>query len=824
MKEFLKYTLATVVGLIIVSILGSIIFFSMITAMVSTSESATKLSANSVYQLDLKGVIEERYEENPFAALPVSTPFVSIESVMGLDDILANIKKAKANPNILGIRLNCGYASVGYASAKEIRDALIDFKSSGKFIVSYADSYTQKMYYIASVADKIIINPIGSLSFKGIASQIMFYKNLLDKLGVEMQIVKVGTFKSAVEPTILTHMSEPNREQVTVYINSIWQDLLSSISEARNISVEQLNAYADQAMDFRATEKSLEYGFVDQLAYESEVEDIIKEYVAGDKEISYVKHGAMKNVPSTEKYNKSKVGVIYAVGGIDTDENEGIISTKLVKTIKKVADDESVKAVVFRINSGGGSAYGSEQIWHALMQLKAKKPLIISMGDYAASGGYYIACMGDRILAQPNTLTGSIGVFGQIPNIQELMSKKIGVNVDVVSTNKMAEGITPYRPLTPEERDIIQHNVEETYELFVKRCAEGRNMTTDQIKAIAEGRVWSGVNALENGFVDQLAYESEVEDIIKEYVAGDKEISYVKHGAMKNVPSTEKYNKSKVGVIYAVGGIDTDENEGIISTKLVKTIKKVADDESVKAVVFRINSGGGSAYGSEQIWHALMQLKAKKPLIISMGDYAASGGYYIACMGDRILAQPNTLTGSIGVFGQIPNIQELMSKKIGVNVDVVSTNKMAEGITPYRPLTPEERDIIQHNVEETYELFVKRCAEGRNMTTDQIKAIAEGRVWSGVNALENGLVDQLGGLNDAVLIAAENANLSEYSVVNYPAVEDFFTRFLNSMGDEVYSRILKNKLGENYQILQSLESFEKTNGIYTRLPYDIILN
>ena len=585
MKEFLKYTLATVVGLFIVSILSFVMFFFAITAAVSSSQTVTTLKPNSVYQLDLEGYVEERYEDNPFAMLPSSNPFVSTEKTIGLEDILTNIEKAKENPNILGIRLNCKSAGIDYASAKEIRDALVDFKTSGKFIIAYADDYSQKMYYIASAADKVLLNSIGAVSFKGIASHTMFYKNLLDKLGVEMQIVKVGEFKSAVEPSILTKMSDANREQVTVYVNSIWQNMLNDISASRNIPVEKLNAYAEEALDFRETEKTLEYGFVDQLIYESDVEDIIKEYAATDKKIAYIKHGAMKNVPSNEKLSKSKIGVIYAVGGIDMGKGEGIESEKLVKTINDVAKNDAVKAVVFRINSGGGSAYGSEQIWHALTKLKEKKPLIISMGDYAASGGYYIACMGDKILAQPNTLTGSIGVFGQIPNMQKL-------------------------------------------------------------------------------------YED----------------------------------------------------------------------------------------------------------------------------------------------------------KLGLNVDVVKTNKMAESIVAYRRFTPEERDIMQHYVERTYELFVQRCADGRGMTTDQIKAIAEGRVWSGVNALEIGLIDQLGGLNDAVAVAAESAGLSDYNVTAYPAVEDFFTRFMKQINDEMGIRMIKNKLGEHYHILEALENFENTNGIYARMPYDIVLN
>ncbi|NDV47739.1 signal peptide peptidase SppA [Paludibacter sp. 221] len=556
MKQFLKYTLATIVGILIASIITMFIFFGMLGSLLSPKEAVTTLKPNSVYQLDLSGSLVERTEDNPFEFLTGRYA----ETNIGLDEILANIRKAKDNPNIAGIQLNCGALSAGYASVTEIRDALADFKESGKFIVAYADSYTQKMYYLASVADQVLLNPIGSVEFQGISSTTMFYKNMLDKLGIEMQIVKVGEFKSAVEPYINTKMSDANRQQVTVYVNSIWQNLLNEVSEARGIAVNRLSAYADEALSFREAQKTLDYGFVDQLVYQSEVEEIVKTYMGetGKSKPVFVKHSAMKNVPEDKKYNKTKLAVIYAVGGIDMSETDGIVSKKLVKTINKVADDDAVKAVVFRINSGGGSAYGSEQIWYALTRLKAKKPLIVSMGDYAASGGYYIACMGDQIIAQPNTLTGSIGVFGQIPNIGKL-SEKIGLNYDVVKTNKMSEGITIHRAFTPEERGIMQNYVNQTYELFVQRCADGRDMTTAQIKAIAEGRVWTGENALEIGLVDKLgnlndaiALAAQAANIdsyaVAEYPAKEDFMSQLLKGMSDDVET--RFLKSKLGDRY----------------------------------------------------------------------------------------------------------------------------------------------------------------------------------------------------------------------------------------------------------------------------------
>jgi protease-4 len=505
MKQFFKFTLAATLGVLIASIVSMFIFFGIIFAMIGSGESVTVLKPNSVYRLDLTGTLEERKADNPFEFLAGKTGFGS-GTTIGLDEILANIRKAKNNDNIVGIYLNCGSLSAGYASVKEIRDALLDFKESGKFIVAYADAYTQKMYYLASVADQVILNPIGSVGFHGISSTTMFFKNMLDNIGIEMQIVKVGEFKSAVEPFTETRMSAANREQVNVYVHSIWNNLLSEVSASRNISVEQLNAIADEMLDFREAQKALNYRMIDQLMYQSQIEDYIKTLVenAEKNKPHYVRHAAMNNVPTNERFNKTKLAVIYAVGGIDMSQEEGIVSRRLVRTINQVAKDDNVKAVVLRINSPGGSAFGSEQIWHALTELREKKPLIVSMGDLAASGGYYIAVAGDKIVAQPNTLTGSIGVYGQIPNLAGL-SKKIGLNFDVVKTNRMSDGvITGYRAFTPEERAIMQHFVNQTYELFVQRCADGREMTVEQIKAVAEGRVWTGESALELGLVDEL--------------------------------------------------------------------------------------------------------------------------------------------------------------------------------------------------------------------------------------------------------------------------------------------------------------------------------
>jgi len=506
MKQFFKFTLATVVGIILTSILFVLISFAIIGAIAGASDSATVLKPNSVYELSLEGTLVDRSQDDPFSGAIAQAFGQTTENTIGLDDVLSNIEKAKKDDNIVGIYLKGGTLAGGVASIKEIRNALIDFKKSGKFIVAYADNYSQRMYYLVSVADKILLNPQGTLDLKGLSAQVMFFKKTLDKLGIEMQIVKVGTFKSAVEPLINTKMSDANRLQVNVYMNSIWNTLLKDVSTSRKIPFEKLNMYADEMMMFQPTEKAKQYALVDSLVYLDQVDSILKmsdkNLKKGDK-LVFVKHSAMIKLASTTKYDKNKVAIIYAIGEITDTDGEGIVSKTMIKTINDVAKDDQVKAVVFRISSPGGSAFASEQICHAITMLKAKKPVIVSMGDYAASGGYYIAAMADEIVAQPNTITGSIGIFGVIPNINGL-NEKLGLTYDGIKTNKMSDAISVNRAFTPDERNLMQNYVNRGYELFVKRCAEGRKMKPEQIKAIAEGRVWTGQDALKIGLVDKI--------------------------------------------------------------------------------------------------------------------------------------------------------------------------------------------------------------------------------------------------------------------------------------------------------------------------------
>ena len=479
------------------------LFGLMMGDMMSTPK--TKLEENTIYRIDLKGtLVEQAGEENPFDAL-FAEMYGQSTTTVGLSDLLSNIALAKDNDKVLGIYLKGGSLSAGPASAKALRDALLDFKQSGKFVIAYADSYSQTNYYIASVADKMFFNPVGSLAWDGLSAQKEYYTRLFEKIGIEMQILKVGTFKSAVEPYFRTSMSDADRKQTEQYLGGIWSEMKTAVGQSRQISAEQLHAYADECMSLQPQEKYLAYNFVDSLVYIQEMDSILRTY-AGTKDYKQLSTSKMTNVERTKIEAKDKVAVLYAEGAISDAGAEGIVEGKILKTIKKIYKDDDVKAVVFRVNSPGGSADASEQIWHAIKMLQDKGiPVVVSMGDYAASGGYYISCNADYIYAEPTTLTGSIGIFGTVPNINKLR-EKVGLDIDGVSTNKhSALNVNAiYRGMNPQETALMQNMVERGYDLFTRRCADGRGMSQDEIKKIGEGRVWLGKDALEIGLVDSL--------------------------------------------------------------------------------------------------------------------------------------------------------------------------------------------------------------------------------------------------------------------------------------------------------------------------------
>ena len=470
------------------------------------STPTTVLEENTIYRIDLSGVlVDQATEENPFDVLTSELTGKEAATTVGLNDLLNNIALAKDNDKILGIYLKGGSLSVAPASAKTLRDALLDFKQSGKFIVAYADAYTQTNYYIASVADKIYLNAVGNVAWDGLTAQKQYFTRLMEKIGVEMQILKVGTFKSAVEPYFRTSMSAEDRKQTEQYLTGIWSEMKTAVAAERNITVEQLDQYADECMSLQPQCKYVDYGFVDTLVYIQDMDTVLRMY-AGTKDYKTLSNSKMTNVERAKNKATDKVAVLYAEGAISDSGKDGIVEGKMLKQIKKIHKDDDVKAVVFRVNSPGGSADASEQIWHAVRTLQAKGlPVVVSMGDYAASGGYYISCSADYIYAEPTTLTGSIGIFGTVPNASKLMDK-IGLDVDGVSTNKHAALTTNaiYKGMNKQEMALMQTMVERGYDLFTKRCADGRGMSQDAIKKIGEGRVWLGKDALEIGLVDEL--------------------------------------------------------------------------------------------------------------------------------------------------------------------------------------------------------------------------------------------------------------------------------------------------------------------------------
>ena len=507
MKPFVKTMLACLAGIFIAGFLFIFVLFSLIGSVASMGNGNEGIKENSVLMLELCGTLDERADDNPLAYLMDD----ELKSY-GLEDIIASIKEAKMNPDIKGIYLQAGTMEASIASIEEIRGELESFKESGKFVVAYGDQYSQGLYYLATVADKVIVNPEGSISWHGLAAQPIFFKDLLEKLGVEMQIFKVGTYKSAVEPYIATEMSDANREQVSEYINSTWNDMLRAVSQSRGIDTGKLNEYADRYMDLCQAEEYVECGLADTLLYKDGVLDYLKTLAGADNDgklaittLEDVKEKIKTDnlIPET---GKGKIAVYYAVGEIDnsTSPDDGINSKKVIKELRELREDPEVKAVVLRVNSPGGSAYGSEQIWREVVLLKAAKPVIVSMGDYAASGGYYISCAADCIVANNTTLTGSIGIFGMFPVAENLLKEKIGLDFDVVKTNRLADMGSLSRSFRPEESVIMQNYVNDGYTLFLERCANGRKMSVEDIDKIGQGRVWTGSKAKELGLVDEI--------------------------------------------------------------------------------------------------------------------------------------------------------------------------------------------------------------------------------------------------------------------------------------------------------------------------------
>lgn len=508
MKEFIKNVGATVVGIFVFTILVGAIGMMSLVGMVASGSSAKDVADNTVFVINLEGQLQERSVDNPF-----SQYLGGAASTIGLDDLLDGIKKAKENDKIKGIYIEAGgFAPDSYASLQAVRKALVDFKKSGKWIVAYGDIYTQATYYVASVADKVYLNPSGQIDWHGLASQTMFLKDALAKFGVQMQVVKVGAYKSATEMFTGDKMSDANREQVTAFLGGIWQNVCQDVAKSRKVSVGQLNQYADNFITFAEPKSYVGMKLVDGLLYHDQLKDEVKKLMklGKDDDISTIGLAGIMNVPGG-KEEGDEIAVYYAYGDIvdgasgALSQSESVIDgTKVSKDLEDLADDDDVKAVVIRINSGGGSAYASEQMWRAIQLVKAKKPVVVSMGGMAASGGYYMSCSANWIVAEPTTLTGSIGIFGMFPDMSGLVTQKLGVKFDEVKTNKNSAFGTMARPFSEEEMAYLSSYISRGYSLFRQRVADGRHMSVDAVEKVAQGHVWVGQDALKIKLVDQL--------------------------------------------------------------------------------------------------------------------------------------------------------------------------------------------------------------------------------------------------------------------------------------------------------------------------------
>lgn len=546
MKSFLKQVLAVIIGICSVGAFATLMFFVMLGVMLATGDEKQSVSDNSILRIELTGTVVDRSAPNsPLNQLLGR----SNASSQGLDVLIDAIKTAKSDKRIKGIYIEGGTMSSDFATLQELRGALVDFKSSGKFIVAYADSYTQGAYYIASVGDRVLINPSGLLDWHGIAMQPMFWTGLMEKVGVKAQVFKVGTYKSAVEPFILKEMSPANREQVESMITDLWKETCTAVATSRKLSPDSLNAYADRYITLADGADYKRLKLVDDLTYVDQVREELRKRM-NDKEVTFVSPEVVAAQAEDTGDDDNQVAVYYASGNIVDVAGSGalmgggdeIIGSRVVEDLDKLANDKDVKAVVLRINSGGGSAYASEQMWRAVQLLKKKKPVVVSMGGMAASGGYYMSCGANYIVAEPTTLTGSIGIFGLIPDFSGLVKDKLGLRFDVVKTNKASDFGTLSRPFDAAESAALQAHVNRGYALFLKRVADGRTaaghkMTPEAVDHIAQGRVWTGNQALKNGLVDKIG-------TLNDAILKAEQLAQTKNPAVVRYPTPKSWMES----------------------------------------------------------------------------------------------------------------------------------------------------------------------------------------------------------------------------------------------------------------------------------------
>lgn len=545
MKSFLKYTLATIVGVLLVNIIMFFFFFIFISAIAAFSEKTVDVKDNSLLTIKLNGEILDRTSDNPLDNIDLFS--LTPKKNIGMNKILSSIRNAATDSRIKGIYLDLTEIQGNFgalAFTQEIRNALLKFKESGKFIYSYSNlGYSQKSYYLATVADKIFVNPETPLLLSGMSSSISFYKKTLEKLGIQPEVVKVGKFKSAVEPFIADEMSDANREQVKKYLDSSWGSITKAIAESRNIPVDSINALTNR-FNIYTTEQFKNWGYFDGIAYEDEMLAILKEKCNTDttQKLNQILLTDYQNIPTpNQEYAKEKIAVVYAQGEIGMEQSANTIGPELAKTIRKVRQDNKIKAIVLRVNSPGGSALTSDIIWREVELAAKTKPLIVSMGNVAASGGYYISCAADTIVAEPTTLTGSIGIFGMFFSGEKLIKDKIGINTNTVKTNEHSDfgGSYPLplpissRPLTTYERNVLQNYVNQGYETFLSRVIAGRGLSHDELHAIAQGRVWTGEDAQKIGLVDVLGGLEDAIQIAARKAGVDK-YNIVEYPTIKN--------------------------------------------------------------------------------------------------------------------------------------------------------------------------------------------------------------------------------------------------------------------------------------------------
>jgi protease-4 len=580
MKQFFKMMFASALGGLVaiglVVLVGAFVLIGMAAAFGGSPEYVPR--ADTVFKLSLNGVVQETAEENPLGFLS----FGDAVQTLSLRDIRQSIRAAGENAGVKGIYLEAGVLSAGVPALDAIRRELADFKSSGKFIVAYGDSYTQGCYYLCSVADRVFLNPLGLLEISGLSSETTFYKGLYEKLGVRMEIFRAGTYKGAVERHMLDRLSDENREQITAYQQGVWRNVTAGIAQSRSLAPEDVNSFANGGHFFSPAEKTVELGFIDELKYRPEAEEYVKELAGqtGDR-LQTAGLDKMKNVKVAPATGRNRIAVLYAEGEIVNEQassfyGDKVITEEMAGELIKLRKDEKVKAVVLRINSPGGSAYVSEQIWREVAELKKVKPVVVSMGNVAASGGYYIACAASRIIAGANTITGSVGVFSVIPNAAGLY-QKLDITTDVVKTNTYGDLLDLSRPLRADEKALMQAYVEHMYRIFLARCADGRGKTVEEIDRVGQGRVWTGEQALENGLVDalggldeavsaaaelaglaesdyQLTHLSGTKDFLQSLL--EKSLGDMKMSLIKNVLGDEyKYLKALNDLKRSTGGI-----------------------------------------------------------------------------------------------------------------------------------------------------------------------------------------------------------------------------------------------------------------------------